>query len=459
MFKLRDYQQETVTEITKSVKNGNHSIMVQSPPRTGKTVVMAEIARRATEKGNRVLFIVHRKEIVDQAKRTFKKQGVNMKLCKLGMVQTFTRRVDKLDPPDLIFVDEAHHVLGKTYMRIINAFPRALKLLFTATPIRLSGKGFNDIADDLVLGKQVSWLIEHGMLAPVDYYAPKAINVANLKVKRNGEFDTKSIKQALKPKIYGNAVANYKKLASGKQAIAYCYNVASAEKLASEFNQKGIKAASVSGNTPKDERDQIINDYRNGKIMIVTNAELFTEGLDLPNVDCVIQLRPTQSLSLYLQFSMRSMNPRKGKRAVIIDHVGNVERFGLPTSDRKWTIQDTKKVNGKNNDSGDEIKPVTVCNECFATFYRTSDKCPFCGAELKQEETIEVDENAELEKVEAVKRQDRIKSILNDKLTNFVADKKPSELKNMEQLKAYAKLKNYKHGWVYIQAKKKGLIR
>ncbi|WP_429971181.1 DEAD/DEAH box helicase [Fructilactobacillus sp. Tb1] len=459
LFKLRDYQQETVDGIIKSIKKGNHAIMITSPPRTGKTVVMAEIARRATAKGNRVLFIVHRKEIVDQAKITFKQQSVNMKLCTLGMVQTFTRRVDKLKPPDLIFIDEAHHVLGKTYLRIINAFPRALKLLFTATPIRLNGKGFTDVVTDLVPGKQVSWLIKHKMLAPVDYYAPKAINVARLKVKRNGEFDTKSIEQAIKPKIYGNAVKNYKKLAAGKQAIAYCYNVASAEKLAAEFNRKGIKAASVSGNTPKDKRKQIINDYRNGKIMIVTNAELFTEGLDLPNVDCVIQLRPTQSLSLFLQFSMRSMNPRKGKRAVIIDHVGNVERFGLPTDDRNWTIQDTKSIKGTNNASSTEIKPVTVCEQCFATFYRTNDKCPFCGADLKREETIEVDEDAKLEKVEAIKRKERIDKILNDGLTNYVADKRPSELNNMEQLKAYAKLKGYKRGWIFYQAKQKGLIR
>ena len=453
-FKLRDYQFETIDNIVTSMKCGNRSIMVQQPPRTGKTVIMADIARRTTNNGKRVMFIVHRKEIVDQVKDTFEKQGVNMNLATIGMVQTLTRRVDKLPRPAVLFVDEAHHVLAKSYRRILDAFPDAIKLLFTATPIRMSGEGFEEVADDLIVGKSVQWLIDHGNLAPIDYYAPKQIDTEQLKTKRTGEFTEESIAKAVKPKIYGNAVKHYQQLASGKQAIAYAYNVASAEHLANAFNQAGISARAVSGKTPKDERDQIIRDYRDGKIQIVTNAELFTEGLDLPNVDCVIMLRPTQSLSLFLQFGMRAMNPRKGKTAVIIDHVGNVERFGLPTDDRKWTLRGSAK--STRTSQGGTIKSVTVCAECFATFYRTSDVCPYCGAKLIQDKEIEVDENAKLEKVE--KRKKRVEQLLDDKALMAVADKTPKELTSMAQLQAYAKLHKYKNGWVYFQAKSKGLI-
>lgn len=111
MFKLRDYQLESINNIYDSVKKGHHSIIVQSPPRTGKTVIMSEIARRATKKGNRVMFVVHRKEIVDQVIKTFKANEVDMSLAQVGMVQTFTRRVDKLSKPTIIFVDEAHQVI------------------------------------------------------------------------------------------------------------------------------------------------------------------------------------------------------------------------------------------------------------------------------------------------------------------------------------------------------------
>lgn len=456
MFQLRDYQLETISKIYKSFDQGHRSIIVQQPPRTGKTVIMAEIARRATDKDNRILFVVHRKEIVDQVIRTFKQQGVDMSLAKIGMVQTITRRVDKLKEPSIIFVDEAHHVLAKSYRRILDKFPNALKLLFTATPYRLNGEGFESVADDLILGNSIKQLIKDGFLAPVDYYAPVQLDPSQLKVKRNGEFDEKSIEEAFKPKVYGNAVNTFKKLGGNKQAIAYTYNVASAERLASELNGNGITARAVSGKTPKDERDSIINDYRNGKIQVVTNAELFTEGLDLPNVDVVIMLRPTQSLSLYLQFAMRCMNPRKGKTAIIIDHVGNVNRFGLPTEPHNWTLEGTKK--GTKNSPSEAVKPVTVCPKCFSTFYRKGDTCPFCGAELTKEKVLDVVEDAKLEKVKE-ERLRKAKLIMSDSLTMNIADKRPKDLKSYEEIKAYGKFKNYKPGWVFFYAKKRGFIK
>lgn len=260
----------------------------------------------------------------------------------------------------------------------------------------------------------------------------------------------------MKPKIYGNAVKHYMKLAKGMQAIAYTYNVDSAVRLARTFNGYGISARAVSGKTPKDERTKIIEDYRNGKIKIVTNAELFTEGLDLPNVDCVIMMRPTQSLSLYLQFAMRSMNPRTGKRAVIIDHVGNVERFGLPTDERKWSLEGTK---GKaKQQSGSTIKSVTVCPNCFGSFYRTNDFCPYCGAELGEEKEIEVVDNVELKKV-TKSRLAIVKKLQQSTVMRNVAGKRPSELKNLKEIQAYGKLHNFKPGWACHYAKQRGFMK
>ena len=455
MFKLRDYQQETIDKVYKSIKGGHRSIIVQSPPRTGKTVLMAEIARRATAKGNRVLFVVHRQEIVQQVIGTFRADGVDMDLAKIGMVQTITRHTADLDPPQIIFVDEAHHALARTYQRILKAFPEAYKLLFTATPYRLNGEGFTDIADDLIVGKPVSWLIDHHFLAPVDYYAPSQIDASKLRTKRTGDYSEDSIKEAMKPKIYGNAVKHYTKLAGGKQAIAYTYNVDSAIKLAQAFNTHGITARAVSGKTPKEERKKIIEDYRAGKIRIVTNAELFTEGLDLPAVDCVIMLRPTQSLSLYLQFAMRSMNPRKGKTAIIIDHVGNVQRFGLPTGDREWSLEGRGK---SKSSSGSTIKLVTVCPVCFASFYRTSGVCPYCGSPLGEEQELEVVDNVELKKVTR-SRLAIVKQLEKSAAMKNVAGKRPSELKRLKEIQAYAQLKGYKPGWSYYYAKQRGLIK
>lgn len=454
MLKLRDYQLETIEKIQQSMHNGHRSIIVQQPPRTGKTVIMAEIARRATLKGNRVLWMVHRKEIVEQARKTFIAHGVDMELVKLGMVQTLTRHVDKLAEPAIIFVDEGHHSTAKSYRRILDHFPNSVKLMFTATPTRLSGEGFEEVADDLIVGKPIKWLIDNGYLAPVDYYAPNSLDISQLKVKRNGEFDEKSIEDAFKPKIYGDVVKTFKKLSSNKQAIAYTYNVKSAERLADMFNQNGITSKVVSGQTKKDERAKIIERYRDGKIQVVTNSELFTEGLDLPNVDTVIMLRPTQSLSLYLQFAMRSMNPKEGKTAIIIDHVGNVNRFGLPTDEREWSLTGSGKVKQAKSEAAPTI---TTCENCFATFYRKSlTKCPFCGAELSEPEVLEVEADVELHKVE---RLSRIKEITKDAIMMNVAGKTPAELKSYEEVKAYQKLMHYKPGWTFYYSKKRGFIK
>lgn len=459
-FKLRDYQQETIDNIYAELKDGKRSLVIQQPCRTGKTVIMAEIASRATSKGNRVLFIVHRIEIVEQVISTFKQQDVDMNLCRVGMVQTITRRIDKLDKPDLILVDEAHHVLADSYLRIVDSFPDAVKLMFTATPYRMSGDGFDKVADGLIQGKQVKWLIDHKRLSPVDYYAPKGIDEKLLKT-HHGEFSNSSISEAIKPKIYGDAVKHYLKLAKGSNAVAYCHNIDSAKKLADEFNKQGISAKEVDGSTDSETRSKIIADFKDGRIKVLTNVELFTEGLDLPKVDTVIQLRPTQSLSLFLQFSMRSMNYREGKVAKIIDHVGNVERFGLPTQDRFWSLKTKNKKSSKSNKS--DVIPVTVCEKCFSTFYRNgSSICPFCNAELATKGSdIEVDEQAQLTKIVERKKERaiRIQKLMKGEVDKNIIGKKPSQLKSMAEIKAYAKLHGYKDGWVYYQAKSKGLIR
>ncbi|KGO27530.1 hypothetical protein Q757_07685, partial [Oenococcus alcoholitolerans] len=299
MRQLRDYQTETINKIVDSIKSDHKSIIVQQPPRTGKSVIMAEIARRTTDKGNRFLFFVHRKELVDQITKTFQEQNVDMDLGQIGMVQTFSRHIDKLKKPAVIFVDEAHHALATSYQRILNNFPEAIKLMFTATPIRLDGKGFDAIADDLIPGKTIDWLIDNGYMADFDYYNPPS-KVDNSKLKKShGDYTNKSIDESMDKTIYGDTIEQYLKHAKGMQAIVYTYSVESAKKIADKFRQAGYSAAEVDGSTPKEIREQRVQDFKSGKLTILSNVELFLEGLDLPNVDCVIQMRPTASTALY----------------------------------------------------------------------------------------------------------------------------------------------------------------
>ncbi|KRK39976.1 DEAD/DEAH box helicase [Loigolactobacillus bifermentans] len=461
---LRSYQHQTLTNVYQSIAKGHHAIVIQQPPRTGKTVIMAEIAKRATAKHNRVLTIVHRQELTKQTQKTFVSWGVDMDYCRVGMVQTMTRHVKDLKNPQVIIIDEAHHAIAASYKRIVTAYPKAIVLMFTATPYRLSGQGMAEVADDLIPGLQVSDLIEMGFLAHMEYFAPPDINTKLLKRQR-GEYTDASIDNALSKRVFGNAVDQYKLHADGLKAIAYCHSVQSAKRLAAEFNKSGISALEVDGTTPKDERSRAVQRFKNGDITVLTNVELFTEGLDLPNVDCVIQLRPTQSLSLYLQFSMRAMNPRKGKTAIILDHVENWKRFGLPTDDREWTLdqEGTNKQRAKGKIKAPAIK---TCKVCFGTFYTNTvkdGKCPLCGADLPKEapeepKQVEGDLVKIGQKSVSERRLDRVHRLQNQSMMSELSGKSFHDLRTMNELQIYAKLRHYKPGWAYYQAKERGII-
>ena len=422
---------------------------------------MAEIARRTTKNNNRVMFLIHRKEVLDQAVKTFKEQGVNPNLLTAGMVQTLTRRVDKLPTPDVILVDEAHHALAKSYQRILSKFPKSIVLLFTATPHRTGRMQLDQIADDIIVGQSIHELTDKGFLAPFRYFQPPDdFDSKLLKRGSTGDFTNESMQEAMSTRIFGHIVKQYKRIASGMQAVVYTYSIDSAHKIAAEFNESGITARSVNGKTPQDMRDHIVRMFRDQRIKILVNVNLFTEGVDLPNVDCVIMARPTASLALYLQFSMRCLNPRPGKTAIIIDHANNFKTFGYPDDDRDW-----KKAikSGKQKSKTLLTDPglsIVTCDYCFAVVKASEvkdGKCPICGKPIKVHEAKPV---SDVDLVEATKeRQNLIHEIVHSNLLKEVANKNVSELHTMKELQAYAKLHSYKPGWAWFQAKRKGIFK
>lgn len=444
VMKLRNYQQELIDGIQKSILAGNRKIMIQSPPRSGKTVVMAHIARGATDKGNRVLFFSHRKEINEQVYQTFERNGVNLSLVEIGGVQSLVRKLNTLYEPTVILIDEAHHSKAKSYIKIINHFPKAYILMFTGTPTRLNGDGFHDIADDLIIGKSVKWLQSHGNIAPFRYYAPSMIDTSKLK-RRAGEFTKESVDESMKKIIYGDVIKHYEKLAKDKQAIVYTHSVESSESVSETFSRHGYQSVAISGKTPKIERERAMQSFRDGELKIMVNCELFTEGIDLPNVDVCIMLRPTQSLSLYLQFAMRPLNPRDGKVAVIIDHVGNVERFGLPNNDREWSLEGEVKQ----KQTAKVGEPTTrVCEECYATFWSKERICPECQHENKPtQQEIEILKEIELEEIQQK---------LTETVTRYVT---PDQCRTMAELVEFKNQNGYKNGWVWHMSRKLAIYK
>ena len=436
---LRDYQEDLIAQVREAYRRGYRSPCIVLPCGGGKSIIVAEIAKRTTYKENNVLFLIHRRELRDQIIRTFSRWGVDMSLCDVMMVQTAARRAEKLRPPSLIITDENHHCLAASYKTIYEEFPKARFLGVTATPIRLNGDGLGDVNDILIEGVSAKWLIGNNFLAPYDYYAPSVSDLTGIKIS-HGEYVASDIEKLLaKSTVFGDVIGCYKKLAEGKQAICYCASIRHSEEMAAAFRKSGIEAAHIDGSTPAAEREKLIDDFRRGAIDILCNVDLISEGFDVPDCECAILLRPTKSLTLYIQQSMRCMRYKPGKRAVIIDHVGNYARFGMPDDDRKWSLEKRDKSDKKR--SAETPVNARMCPHCYAVF-RSADKCPKCGFVFpKQEHQLET-ASAELQKIEGFK-------------LDFSS---PEECKNYGELVAYAKKHGYKQGWAYYQARNRGML-
>jgi len=442
-FDLYDYQEDLVTRARESFAKGFHSPCIVSPCGSGKSVVIAEIARKTTLKGNRVLFLVHRKELIDQIKNTFESQGVGMRLVTFGMVQTIVRRLDRIPKPNLIITDENHHSLAASYKKIYDYFSDVQRLGFTATPIRLNGSGLGDVNDLLIEGVSVTWLINNKRLAPYRYYAPALIDKSVLKMNSMHEFSKSSVDKALEQKaIYGDVIKHYQKLAEGEQTIVYCHSIESSQRTRDLFIENGYQAAHIDGKTNKQERDEIIEKFRKKEIKILCNVDLIGEGFDVPDCSTVIMLRPTKSLSLYIQQAMRGMRYKPNKISTIIDHVGNVNEHGLPDMPRVWSL-DVKRSNKK-----DDVEPIKDCPNCFGTYpSKLGNICPYCGHEIPKEERkneLETIENAELQEFKL-------------DISKYAA-MEPNQAENMSDLYKIAEARNYKRGWAYFQGKNLGFI-
>ncbi|WP_099960221.1 DEAD/DEAH box helicase [Latilactobacillus sakei] len=448
MYQLHPYQIKLVEQARQELRKGNKSCLLVSPAGSGKSVVIAEIARLTTLKGGRVMFMVHRQELINQIMESFKANSVDLNLCTVMTVGKIRNRLDSLPVPNLIITDETHHSLAKTYRDIYEHYANVPRLGFSATPWRLNGKGLGDVYDAMIEGPDVQWLIDNHYLAPFDYYSVNLIDESKLSKSSTGDYSNKSIDEAVGHTIYGDVVKTYRDKVDGQQAIVYAHSIAFSKQIAKQFRDAGINAAHCDSKTPQRERDKIMTDFKKGTLKVLSNCDLISEGYNVPDCSCVIMLRPTESLVLFIQQSMRCMRFKPGKQATIIDHVANYTRFGLPNTPHKWTLADREKKKKSTNTAVET--PIKQCAFCFAVIPAQSKNCPLCGHEVEIVQTeIKVDETARIEKIESNFRLQ----------ADYIVTKKISELKSYEELKAYAKARGYKQGWIYFQAKNKGLIK
>ena len=413
-IRLYDYQTEMKERIDTAFRS-YQSVMVQMPTGTGKTVLLSEVVKSEERrmKNPCVWIVVHRRELVEQIRETLdtmlsspsSTSDVTTSLLsdnsriKVMSIQWLSKHYQEMEEsPSLIVIDEAHHAVAKTYKEVMDTFSEAKKLGLTATPCRLTRRGFTDLFDVLLMSWSAKRFIAIGRLSLYDYMSIKADCEDQRRIlgltKRgaDGDFSVKEMSEKLdvRPSIkrLSETVLRY---AADKKGITYAIDITHAEHIAEEYRRHGIMAVAISSKTPLAERKAIIERFKgtsrgnhNDKpyyaslgltkplgetlsadykadvrdktleqpndIQVLVNVDLFGEGFDCPDVEFIQLARPTLSLAKYLQQVGRGMRVFEGKKyCLILDNVGLYRLFGLPSDDRNWQAMFEGKIAGKGN--------------------------------------------------------------------------------------------------------------
>ena len=443
MISLYDYQQDLYDRSKQALANGKRRVLVVSPCGSGKSYLFGYMCEQAINRGRTVLVLVHRKELAEQHRELFRSMDIPTENIRIALFQTEINRLGKYKTPDLIIADEAHNI-PNTLRKVLD-FYNTFTIGLTATPCRLTGEPMGTVYDEMITGISVKELIGKNRLAPYIYYSVNVADISQLHTRCGDYVTSESETLLMQSAIYGDVIKSYKKFADGKKTIIYCASIKHSQAVAEAFRKAGYAAVHFDSNTPKAERQQIMRDFRDGKIKIICNVLLIVEGISVNDCECCILLRPTLSTTIFIQSAMRCMRYTPGKVAVIIDCVANYTKLGFPDDNREWTLDKPIKPKREYDDEGRlNIRQCSVCFRCF----KTADKCPYCGTEykttpreLKEIQGVELKRIEEEQKVQ--KKKDRMQVGM---------------CRTFSQLLEIQHERGYKNGWAYVVAKKKGIL-
>lgn len=360
-LKLRDYQSDAIDAVFQAWYAGMRRPAIVLPTGAGKTVVFSALIKEFRETqnpdpentdafrtGSRVIVLVHRDELADQAMAKIHAVAPHLTVGKVKAetrqvhadvmvcsVQTLARgtalRQIKAGQSfvgsdvGLIITDECHHAAAPSYGKVYDAFPDALQLGVTATMARGDRLGLGDVWEEVVYSRSILWMMSKGYLAPV---RTRQVQVAKLDMggvkTSRGDYAAGDLGRAMLEAEAEKAIPRaYKEHADGRPGIVFTPTVATAQAVADEMNAAGIVTAVVSGETPKEERHTIYDDFRHGRVQVLSNCMVLTEGFDAPWAEVAVIARPTQSAPLYTQMVGRVLRPYPGKAdALVLDLVG-----------------------------------------------------------------------------------------------------------------------------------------
>jgi superfamily II DNA or RNA helicase len=408
---LRPRQTQAVEDLRQSYASGHRAPILVAPTGFGKTATATEIVRLTVSRSRSVWFLAHLREILDDTAERLMAAGIShgsiragrssdySQLVQVVAVQTAVRR-SGLPRPDLIIIDECHLAVAESYRKVIAAAGHPLLLGLTGTPQRLDGRGLGEVFDRLVPTCSTAELIGEALLAPVRVFAPPGADLSKLHT-RAGDFDQVEASEVLsRPAVVGDALSHWRKLCAGRRGVAFCTTVAHAQAVAEQWQQAGYRAVAVHGGSDDAERREAVAGLRAGRLDLVACAQLWIAGVDVPEIDTVIWLRPTQSLTAWLQGNGRGLRIARGKRdLLVLDHVGNCQRLGHPLEVHQWSLE------GRVKRSREAALSVKVCPQCFAAMPSARQTCPDCGHEFKPERRELQHVDGELVEVQQQRRE------------------------------------------------------
>jgi len=453
---LRPYQNKAIEDIRHHFSKGKKRILLVAPTGSGKTVIASSMMQKAKERSKFNLFVAHRRELVMQCSRKLSDFGLNhgvimaekspntMADIQVASIQTFVSRKDRDDfikpNADILILDEAHRSVSGQFKALLKEYPNAFVIGLTATPIRQDGKALGNIYEELVEAGSIQELTSQGYLVPNRIVAPSIPDLQKIRIVM-GDYEKKALDKKMNTtKLVGDLVIHWQKYGENRATIVFATSIAHSKHIANIFRQNGVSSGHIDSKMSELDRETQLANLNSGKIKVLSNCQILSEGWDQPKVSCVILARPTKSYGLYIQQIGRTLRPSPNKKdCLVIDHSGAVYEHGFPEDAGNWSLKTTtRKEKEKITKEKVEKQPFT-CVQCDTVYRPTKDdpSCPNCAFVPTKRERIVLVQQGRL--VELPK----MKPNANDK-QNFYA-----------QLLFYCRQKGYKEGWASHTFKQK----
>ena len=388
---LRPYQNKAVEAIREGIIAGNLKQVFRLDTGGGKTICFSFMVAKAVPKGKKVLILTDRIELLTQAGGSIAKFGIDVRIIDsthrphlqdqvyVSMAQTLARRlqlpeyVEYLKTVDLVIIDEAHKSIFDKFFEYFGE--KTVVIGATATPIRVGNqKSLENFYQDIIEVANISELINDGFLVPARSFGVQ-VDLSEVTTKGN-DYDQGSMSNFYDDaSLYEGAVENYLKHAAGTKALLFCSGIKNSIALRDQFRSKGITAEHLdSESTTKKERIRILQDFKDGKFLVLCNVGILTTGYDEPSIETIILYRATKSLALLLQMVGRGSRLFPGKDFFkVLDFGNNFKTHGLWEEDREWTLQKKKKTKKSKG-----AAPIKECPKCESFLPVSASICSFC---------------------------------------------------------------------------------